>query len=263
MTVTKEPFRVGLIVPSSNTTMETEIPEMLRRRSELTGETFTCHASRVPMTHVTKEALTQMVSDSDRCAVELAHAEVDVMAYACLVAIMSQGSGYHEHAERRLAQVAADHDCPVPVVSSAGALVRGIQALGATKVALIAPYMKPLTALVVEYLNDSGIEVVESISLEIPKNTDVARHDPMRLIGIAQELDTSGAEAVVLSACVQMRSLPAIQKAQDTLGLPVLSSSVATTYEILAGLGLEPIVPEAGALLAGSIDLRPEAATAR
>jgi maleate isomerase len=252
--MTREPFRVGLIVPSSNTTMETEIPEMLRRRSELAGETFTCHSSRVRMQNVTKEELTQMVRDSDRCAVELADAEVDVMAYACLVALMSQGAGYHEDAESRLGDVAEANGCPVPVVSSAGALVRGIRALGSTKVALIAPYMKPLTSLVVNYLRDSGIEVVDSVSLEIPKNVDVARHDPMRLIGIAEQLDTGDADAVVLSACVQMRSLPALQQAQDELGLPVLSTAVATTYEILVGLGLEPVVPDAGELLSGSAE---------
>ena len=257
-----EPFRVGLIVPSSNTTMETEIPEMLRRRSELTGETFTVHSSRVRLLNVTKEELTQMVCDSDRCAVELADAEVDVMAYACLVALVSQGCGYHEQAEARLADVAAANGCPVPVVSSAGALVRGIRALGATKVALVAPYMKPLTALVVDYLRDSGIEVVDFVSLEIPRNVDVARHDPMRLIGIAAKLDTSEADAVVLSACVQMRSLPAIQKAQDELGLPVLSAAVATTYEILDRLGLEPVVHDAGALLAGSVESKRVAAAA-
>ncbi len=41
----KEPgtSRVGLIVPSSNTTMETELPELFRRQSELraTGTRFT------------------------------------------------------------------------------------------------------------------------------------------------------------------------------------------------------------------------------
>jgi len=80
-------YRVGLAVPSSNTTMETEIPAMLRRREEVEPETFTFHSSRVRLRHVTKEELAEMVNDSDRCAVELSDAHVDVIAYACLVAI--------------------------------------------------------------------------------------------------------------------------------------------------------------------------------
>ena len=243
--------RVGLIVPSSNTTMETEVPELLRRRSELRGELFTFHSSRVRMQHVTKEELTRMVCDSDRCALELSDARVDVIAYACLVAIMSQGNGFHVQSEQRLAEIAAANGGPAPVVSSAGALVRGIHALGATRVAIVTPYMKPLTALVVEYLRDAGIEVVDSISLEIQNNLDVAAHDPALLPAIARRLDIGAAEAVVLSACVQMRSLPAIAETEQTLGLPVLSAAVATAYEVLDRLGIDPVVPGAGALLSG------------
>lgn len=246
-------YRVGLIVPSSNTTMETEIPEILRRRGEVEPETFTFHSSRVRLRQVTKQELEQMVRDSDRCALELSDACVDVIAYACLVAIMSQAPGYHEVSEQRLSAIAVDNGAPAPVVSSAGALVRGIRALGLSRVAIVAPYMKPLTELVVEYLNDAGIEVVDAISLEIPKNTDVARHDPMRLPEIASRLRLQDAEAVVLSACVQMRSLPAIQIAEERLGLPVISASVATTYEILDRLGLATVAPRAGALLAGRL----------
>ena len=246
-------YRIGLIVPSSNTTMESEVPEILRRRGEVAPETFTFHSSRVRLKHVTKEELDEMVQDSDRCALELSDARVDAIAYACLVAIMSQGLGYHHTSEQRLAKIAAENGASAPVVSSAGALVRGIKALGLSRVAVVAPYMKPLTGRVVEYLNDAGIDVVDAISLEIPDNLDVARHDPMRLPEIASKLRLQDAEAVVLSACVQMRSLPAIQVAEEQLGLPVLSASVATAYDVLDQLGLRPVAPRAGALLGGRL----------
>jgi maleate isomerase len=41
--------RVGLIVPSSNTTMETELPELFRRQSEATGHRYTFHSARAGM----------------------------------------------------------------------------------------------------------------------------------------------------------------------------------------------------------------------
>ena len=89
----KPAYRVGLIVPSSNTTMETEIPAMLRARESISAERFTFHASRMRMMEVTPEQLAAMDRDSDRCALELSDARMDVMAYACLVAIMSMGLG--------------------------------------------------------------------------------------------------------------------------------------------------------------------------
>lgn len=42
-------FRVGLIVPSSNGAMETEIPAMLQARPALYEESFTFHSSRMRM----------------------------------------------------------------------------------------------------------------------------------------------------------------------------------------------------------------------
>lgn len=42
-------FRIGQIVPSSNTTMETEIPAILRAREAMFAERFTFHSSRMRM----------------------------------------------------------------------------------------------------------------------------------------------------------------------------------------------------------------------
>ena len=46
-------FRIGQIVPSSNTTMETEIPAMLRAREGIEPERFTFHSSRMRKKKVT------------------------------------------------------------------------------------------------------------------------------------------------------------------------------------------------------------------
>lgn len=246
----KKNYRIGLIVPSSNTTMETEIPTMLQwRMKEIPEETFTFHSSRMRMMHVTAEELKAMDVESDRCAVELSDARCDVLAYACLVAIMCQGPGYHIESEQRLFQATKQNRAATPIISSAGALVDGIKALGAKKVAIITPYMKPLTNQVIDYIESSGIQVTDSISLEIPDNLEVGRQDPLRLVEIVKNLDVSQADAVVLSACVQMPSLQAIQIVEDAIRKPVLSAAVATVYKILNTLNLEPYVPNAGKLL--------------
>jgi maleate isomerase len=54
-----------------------------------------------------------------------------------------------------------------------------------------------------------------------------------------------------------MPSLPAVQRVQDETGLPVVTAATSTTREILLALGLEPIVPDAGAAL-GPLSVRTE-----
>src|SRR5919107_1129625 len=202
--------RIGQIVPSSNTTMETEIPAMLRAREGIAPERFTFH-----------------------------------------FAIMSMGHGYHRESERRLRGVAARNGRDVPVVTSAGALVDGLRVLGARRVSIVTPYMKPLTELVKSYIEAEDIEVLDTISLEISNNIQVGSRDPLALVDISKDLKVQGAEAVVISACVQMPSLEAIPAVEERLGLPVVSAAACTTYHMLKQLGLEASVPNAGALLSG------------
>ena len=241
--------RIGLIVPSSNVTMETEIPALLRAREAIFSDRFTFHASRMRMKNVSKEELERMDDDSLRCAAELSDAAVEVQAYACLVAIMSRGVGYHKVSQQRLYEATVANGLPTPIVSSAGALVDSLHAMGAKKVSIICPYMKPLTRMVVDYIEIEGIEVKDFMALEIHNNLDVAAQDPNAPADLWKQLDVTGVDAIVASACVQMPSLPAIEKIEKASGIPTISAAVATTYEILKTLNLEPVAPGGGFLL--------------
>jgi maleate isomerase len=231
--------------------METEIPQMLRIRETIAAERFTFHSSRMRMMRVIKEELEAMDQDSDRCAAELTDARVDVIGYACLVAIMSMGKGYHKESEKRLGTVANNQGVDIPIVTSAGALVQGLDALKTKKISIITPYMKPLTQLVIDYIEHQGFEVHDSISLEIDDNLAVGRRDPLALCEIVNDLDVSNVDAVVLSACVQMPSWQAIRPVEQKLGIPVISAAVCTTYQMLKSLQLDTYVPASGELLSG------------
>ncbi|WP_207302105.1 maleate cis-trans isomerase family protein [[Erwinia] mediterraneensis] len=232
--------------------METEIPAMLQARQLIRPERFTFHSSRMRMKHVNKDELAAMDKESDRCALELSDAKVDVLGYACLVAIMAMGPGYHRQSQQRLTTVTRENDALAPVITSAGALVDALHIMGAKKIALVAPYMKPLTELVVDYIQREGIEVKVWRALEIADNLAVAAHDPANLPGIVADMPLDDVDVVVLSACVQMPSLPAVAKVEAQTGKPVITAAIATTYAMLKALELEPVVPGAGALLSGA-----------
>lgn len=239
--------RVGLIVPSSNTTMETELPQLLGRREDVQ---VTFHASRARLHTVDVESLSRMVDDGSRCAAEVADADVDVVGYACLVALMSRGGGAHKDLEVKLGDIIRGNlKKAVPIVSSAGALVRTMKALGFKKVGLVAPYMPPLTQMVIDYIEAEGFKVVDSVSLSVADNLKVGRLDPHRLPDHVKGLDLSEADGLILSACVQMPSLPVVQQVQDAVGIPVITAATSTAREIMTALGLDPKIPDAGAAL--------------
>jgi maleate isomerase len=242
--------RVGLLVPSSNTTMETEVPALLRARErERPEDTFTFHSARLRMEDVTPEALREMNEQTERATMELADLRPNVVATACLVAIMAQGPGSHRAAQAEIESILEREHASAPVVSSAGALVDALHELGARKIGIVAPYLEELTRLVVAYVEDAGIEVADAISLEVPDNRAVAALDPHDLEEHWRRLDLRGCDALVLSACVQMRSLEVLDEVERRSELPTVSAATATTWAVLRALDLEPIAPGAGALL--------------
>jgi maleate isomerase len=239
--------RIGMIVPSSNVTVETEIPALLARHA---SATFSFHGSRMRMAMVSPEELVAMNAQRGRCVDELADAGVDALLYACLVAVMAQGAGEHRRVEAEVAAQLAERRLPAGLVSSAGGLVDALAAMRARRVALVMPYMRPLAEQVVAYLEAEGIEIVDWAALEVGDNAEVGCIPGDRVLDAARGLDLSSADALVISCCVQMPSLPLVAVAERELGLPVLSAATAGAFCLLRALGLPTEIPDAGSLLA-------------
>lgn len=243
-------YRIGLVVPSSNVTVETEMPALLQRHRDAA---FSFHSTRMRLHTVSPEELRAMNAQRGRCVDEIGDAGVDAILYACLVALMAQGHtegvGEHERTEKAVADQLTERGLSPQVTSSAGALVHALRATGAHRVALVMPYLRPVAELVVAYVEAEGITVTDWRSLEVADNTQVGCIPGDRVLGAARALDLSGADVLVISACVQMPSLPLVQAAEDEFGLPVLSAATAGAFTLLDLLGLPVDVPGAGRLL--------------
>jgi maleate isomerase len=244
------PHRVGMIVPSADTTTEIEIPELLRRQQAASGERFSVHSTRLRLQQFTAEALQKMNDGADSAVDLLCDARVDALIHACPVAVMAGGRrGILQMQAQLVARAAATGRTPPAVVTSAGALVGALAHLHATRVSMITPYRKSLTARIAATLNECGIEVVQSRSLEVVDNLEVGRLDAMKLLALAAQMDFSGSDALVLSACAQMPSLAVIEEAEQRFGLPVVSAATASAFGLLERLGVEPQIGQAGMLL--------------
>ncbi|MFJ6567610.1 Asp/Glu racemase [Streptomyces sp. NPDC091292] len=240
------PFRIGLVVPSSNVTVETEMPRLLGRHPEAA---FSFHASRMRMHTVSPEQLRAMNAQRERCVLELGDAGVDAILYACLVAVMVGGAGEHGRVESAIAEQLSTGGADAAVLSSAGALSEGLKALNARRIALVTPYTLPLARQVVAYVESEGFDVADWRALEIDDNEQVGRIPGDRVLSAARDLDLTEVDALVISACVQMPSLDLVQAAEDEFGVPVLSAATAGTYTLLRKLGLTVDIPDAGSLL--------------
>jgi maleate isomerase len=109
--------------------------------------------------------------------------------------------------------------------------------------------MRPLAQQVVDYLTAEGFDIADWAALEVAANTEVGCIPGERVMAAARSLDLSGVDALVISCCVQMPSLPLVEIAEQEFGIPVLSAATAGAFSILRGLGLPAAIPNAGSLL--------------
>ena len=224
--------RIGMIVPSSNITMETEVPALLRRLMPQTS--FSVHGARVRMQHVTQAELERMNAGASRAMTELMDAPLDAVAYACLVAIMAMGNGHHRRAEAEMASIGQG----VPVVTSAGALVEELHLLGARRIGLVMPYGDALARQVADYMEAEGFTVADYVNLGVTDNAAVGRIPGGDVLAALGRLNTSGVDQVVLSCCVQMPSADVLDEAAARLDGRVTSAALCTCRQLLRRLGL-------------------------
>ena len=245
--------RIGMIIPSSSTTMETEIPELLLRQSLKTGDRFTFHSARLRMRQVTLEAQSAMNELAIGAVGPLCDADVDALIYACLLST-PLGTASPRSVEARLVdatrRITAGGIRPLPaVISSAGALAAALQLLGAERIALGAPCRKEFTDEIAAALAGHGFKVVQTHSRDLVDNVDIGRLGTEELLGIVRELDLADAEAPVLSACTQMPSLDILDDVEQALGMPVIRAATASVHLLLERLGIERRIEGVGWLM--------------
>ncbi len=244
-------YRIGQVVPNSNVTMEIEVPKMFRAREQKLPEQFSFHSARVRLTNVSPEELSAMNKNAFKAIDELLDMSPDVIAYACLVAVMAEGKSYHQVIEKKINDYIHDKGGKATFVSSAGSLINCLHLLKAKKVSLICPYSDKLTQTVLDYIEAEGVKVSDYRNLSVINNEKVGILDETQLLKYAKTINMDNSDCLIVSACVQMPSLSILQAAEYAIMKPVISASSATTYQICRSLKIPPIIPNAGIILSG------------
>lgn len=215
--------RVGLIIPSSNTTNEPEFAGVL-------PEGVSLHTARMYLTENEPDELETMTADVERCGELLATANVDVLAYGCTTGSLVKGSGYDEEIERRLEETTG-----IVSVATAASIKRAFDALGVDRIAIATPYEQELDERERRFLEDAGYDVAEIRGLGIRMNTEVGAQPLMRSYRQASDLIKRLSDAVdaIFISCTNYRTFETIPLLEEDTGVPVVTSNQATLWDAL------------------------------
>ena len=228
--------RVGLIVPSSNTTMEEEFRRLMPHGVSL-------HVARMKLVNVTVEELFEMEKHALSAASDLADANVNVIVYGCTSGSLIGGYGYDRKIAERI-----EGKLQIPVVTTAGAVIKALKKLGVKKVALATPYIDEVNAKEREFLEANGFKVVSVKGLGISSNLEIGKLGPEVAYKLGKEVDIPGADGVFIS-CTNFRTIEIIDELEKDIGKPVVTSNQATFWDVVNELKLGESVGNLGRLL--------------
>ncbi len=228
--------RIGLLAPSSNTTVETEFFRVL-------PDGVTLHTARLPITTVTPESIGKMAGSLDVESKMLASADVDVIILGATAPSFLKGLGYDREVSKRIEDVTGK-----PATTTSTALLEAFKALGITRIALGSAYSPTVNDICARFIEANGIKVVAKDGLNVIDNLEIGRLDVQTAYDLGMQVDCPEAQAVVL-ACTNWKSMAIIERLEQAIGKPVLSTTQVSIWGALKKIGYTGSISGYGRLL--------------
>ena len=192
-----------------------------------------------------KDNFKSLIYDLELRLDELKLLGANIVAYNCTVGSMA--------CPKELLIRKMEEKTGVPAVSTAGAFIAALQALGADKIAIASPYSPKTNAHEKKYIERFGIEVVKmkgmtfnAVEPELGKKFSEVPKDIIFQHAIS--VDHPKAKAIFLS-CANFPTASLIQSLENTLKKPVITSNTATFWAGLRKGNINDTIKGFGSLL--------------
>ena len=212
-------WKVGLIVPMNNTTMEREILGWLPAGSQV-------ELLRIPRGKglITPEVLPAYVQSTLDLAAGMSK-DLDVVAYGCTAAGFVAGPEGEAQLAKDLQAVTA-----TPVVTTARSMVLALRELGARRIALVSPYSENVNRALMKFLVEDDIKVEALASFNASDVDALGRITEDEVAELARKTMGASCDAMFI-ACSQLPTLNILEPLSAEFGRPVMSSIKATALQ--------------------------------
>ena len=228
--------RIGLLVPSSNSTLEPEFHRVL-------PDGVTLHVARLFLTRIEPDSILGMVEDLEAQSRNLASADVDVIVLGATAPSFLRGAGYDREVIARIEAATGK-----PATTTSTALVEALRHLGLSRVVLGTAYDDTVNAIARSFLEANDVEVLAAHGLGLVDNLVVGRLDVSSAYELARGIDRPDAEGLVL-ACTNWKTMEVVEQLERELAKPVLSTTQVSLWAALRAVGWRQELDGCGRLL--------------
>jgi maleate isomerase len=232
--------RIGLIIPSSNRMVEQEMA-----RHFPAGVTL--HVARLRMTGPHHVALDQLLPRIEEATRTLTDAKCDVVAFHCTATSMEEGMAGEERVLAAVARAGAPR-----ATTTATAIRRAFDALGARRIVLVTPYSAQTTAEEAEFLHAAGCEVLHAVGHALAGSDAYCATPPAFWRDSTLRAARREADAYLVS-CANIAAMGVIDELEQRLDRPVITSNQAVLWDALVRIGHEDVSGCPGRLFATGV----------
>src|SRR5436190_7902523 len=230
--------RIGIVVPSVNTVMEPWAQKVVPQGVSI----FAARMFIPPAT--TPEAFIEMDRNEGKAAIrQLSSVFPDAVAYGCTASSIVQGLAYDAHLRAEI-----EHDCKTPSTTAAHAILTAAKALGVATVSIVSPYTREVDEAEHRYFAGAGLTVVGGACLGITDGFALAEPEPDTLFELGLRGFDRGADGLIMT-CLNTRSHTVVDRLEQKLGKPVVTSTQATLWHALRLAGIDDRIAGYGVLL--------------
>lgn len=216
--------RVGLIIPSSNRMVE---QEMVRAFPEGVFP----HVTRLRMTGANKVPQDQLLPRVEEAGRALADAKCDVVAFHCTANSMDEGADGEQRILATLTRGGVAR-----ATTTATAVRRALDALGAKRIVLVTPYSQAATDHEAEFLNAAGYDVIYAKGYALGGSDAYCGTPPQVWRDRALAAARPDADVYFLS-CANISVFGIVEELEGRLGKPVITSNQTVIWDALERIG--------------------------
>jgi maleate cis-trans isomerase len=237
------PWRVGVLVPYTNTNLEPDMARLLPKNCQ-------AHFTRIGGYDQNEiPGFDQMAAMGETNIAEplrlISGIHPDFVLYGCTSATLAHGRGF----DGKLTEVIA-RKTGANAITAAGAILKSLHSLNAKEIGFASPYVGAVNRRAVRFFAEAGINTIKRAEpSQVLSNHDQGALTPDEIFDLALRADHPHAKAIVM-ACTDLRAVETISRIESALGKPVVTANQAMVFVFLQQMRIDLRGEFGGTLLA-------------